>query len=354
MKKLTLKQVALGLLIAGYSISGAYAADTVSTKTDFILGHAPLVNTTSKPQSFSQNSVDIKVLNASSIQIADGDVVKNGYTIQLTYKLADQDGDTDPDLATAKTVKFAYTKRNTTDYTWVEALNPTTGANGEVTVSWTIPAAAIGSKIYYAIIPKTKYGNPNQSTKEIYGNVFKKTDAGSREVTQTGTNIPNDGVDSGTGGGLGPDVPGDGTIRPNEDTFAITIHEATINNGAVAMNTELSASSNPEVGKTYAPKVTLNQGSIQDITTQFKYTWSLVDFDGNKIGDPSLTSQPVDNVQASTVNYQDDVSSSAQAVTNIAYTIPVNDQVKKADGSAVTGLFAGAQGFKLQVVAEAL
>ena len=352
MKKLTLKQVALGLLIAGYSISGAYAADTVSTKTDFILGHAPLVNSTVKPESFTKNSVDIKVLDASNNQIADNAAVKNGYTIQLTYKLADQDGDTDPDQATANTVKFAYMKRNTTDYIWVTAGSPTTGANGEVTVSWTIPAAAIGSKIYYAVIPKTKYGNPNQSTKEVYGNVFKSADAGSRDVTQTGTNIPNDGVDSGTGGQT-PNVPDD-TIKPNENTFAIKIHEATINNGAVAMNTELNASSKPEVGKTYAAKVTLTQNGTQDITTQFKYTWSLVDFDGDKIGDASLTSQPVDNVQASTVNYQDDVSGSAQAVTNIAYTIPVNDQVKKADGSAVTGLFAGAQGYKLQVVAEAL
>ncbi|PXY94464.1 hypothetical protein DKK76_09870 [Frischella perrara] len=352
MKKLTLKQVALGLLIAGYSISGAYAADTVSTKTDFILGHAPLVNSTIQ-QSFSKNSVDIKVFD-NDRQIADNAEVKNGYTIKLTYKLADQDGDTDPGLETASTVKFAYMKRNTTDYIWVTAGTPTTDAGGEVTVSWTIPAAAIGSKIYYAIIPKTKYGNPNQSTKEVYGNVFKKADAGSRDVTQTGTNIPNDGVDSGNGGGLGPDVPGDGTIKPNENTFAITIYEATINNGAVAMNTALDTSSKPEVGKTYAAKVTLSQGSIQDITTQFKYTWSLVDFDGDKIGDSSLTSQAVDNVQASTVNYQDDVSSSAQAVTNIAYTIPVNDQVKKADGSAVTGLFAGAQGYKLKVEAEAL
>lgn len=351
MKKLTLKQVALGLLIAGYSISGAYAANTVSTQTDFILGHAPLVNSTIQ-QSFSKNSVDIKVFD-NDRQIADNAEVKNGYTIKLTYKLADQDGDTDPGLETASTVKFAYMKRNTTDYIWVTAGTPTTDAGGEVTVSWTIPAAAIGSKIYYAIIPKTKYGNPNQSTKEVYGNVFKKADAGSRDVTQTGTNIPNDGLDSGTGGGQTPNVTDD-TIQPDGSTFTITIHEATINNGAVAMNTELNASSNPEVGKTYAAKVTLTQNGPQDITTQFKYTWSLVDFDGNKIGDPSLTSQPVDNVQASTVNYQDDVSSSAQAVTNIAYTIPVNDQVKKADGSAVTGLFAGAQGYKLQVVAEAL
>lgn len=353
MKKLTLKQVALGLLIAGYSISGAYAANTVSTQTDFILGHAPLVNSTLQ-QSFSKNSVDIKVVDANGIQIPDNAEVKNGYTIQLTYKLADQDGDTDPGLETASTVKFAYMKRNTTDYIWVTAGTPTTSATGEVTVSWTIPAAAIGSKIYYAIIPKTKYGNPNQSTNEVYGNVFKKADAGSRDVTQTGTNIPNDGVDSGTGGGLGPDGPGDGTIKPNENTFAIKIYEATINNGAVAMNTELNPSSKPEVGKTYAAKVTLSQNGTQDITTQFKYTWSLVDFDGDKIGDSSLTSQQVDNVQASTVNYQDDVSSSAQAVTNIAYTIPVNDQVKKADGSAVTGLFAGAQGYKLKVEAEAL
>lgn len=352
MKKLTLKQVALGLLIAGYSISGAYAADTVSTQTDFILGHAPLVNSTIKPQSFSQNSVDIKVFNPSGSQIADGDTVKNGYKIQLTYKLADQDGDTDPDQATANTVKFAYMKRNTTDYIWVTAGSPTTGADGEVTVSWTIPAAAIGSKIYYAVIPKTKYGNPNQSTKEVYGNVFKNAAAGSRDVTQTGTNIPNDGLDSGTGGQT--PVVQDDTIKPDGSTFTITIHEATINNGAVAMNTELTSSSTPEVGKTYAAKVTLTQNGPQDITTQFKYTWSLVEFDGDKIGDRSLTSQPVDNVQASTVNYQDSVSSSAQPVTNIAYTIPVNDQVKKADGSAVTGLYAGAQGYKLQVVAEAL
>ena len=354
MKKLTLKQVALGLLIAGYSISGAYAADTVSTQTDFILGHAPLVNSVIKSQSFTDNSVDIKVLDASGNQIADNAAVKNGYTIQLTYKLADQDGDTDPDQATANTVKFAYMKRNTTDYIWVSAGTPTTGANGEVTVSWTIPAAAIGSKIYYAVIPKTKYGSPNQSTNEVYGNVFKNAAAGSRDVTQTGTNIPNDGLDSGTGGGQTPNVSDDGTIKPDGSTFTITIHEATINNGAVAMNTELNASSKPEVGKTYAAKVTLNQGGVQDITTQFKYTWSLVDFDGSKIGEATLTSQPVDNVQASTVNYQDDVSSSAQAVTNIAYTIPVNDQVKKADGSAVTGLFAGAQGYKLKVEAEAL
>ena len=340
MKKLTLKQVALGLLIAGYSISGAYAADTVSTQTDFILGHAPLVNSVIKSQSFTDNSVDIKVLDASGNQIADNAAVKNGYTIQLTYKVADQDGDTDPELLTAKTVRFAYKEQGAGNYKWVEA-DSTSEANGVVTVSWTIPAAAIGSRIYYGVVPNTKYGNP-KSNLQVYGNVFNSGKPATRPENEGGTNPTIE--DSGTGGGETPTPPID-IIDPNVDSFAITIYEATISGGAVTMSgNSLSASSHPEVGKTYAAKVTLDENNVtKDITTQFAIQWSLVDFNGDAINAANSTSADVADLKATSATYQD--------ATNIAYTIPVNNQVMTSNNAAVTGLYAGAQGFKLKAEA---
>lgn len=345
MNKIILKKVALGLFLAGYSISGAYAADTVSTKTDYILGHAPLVNSANIQPDFTNNSIDIKVLNTSGNPIAAGETVKNGYTIQLSYKIADQDGDTDPNLQTAKTVRFAY-KEGTGNYKWVEA-NSTSEANGVVTVSWTIPAAAIGSRIYYGVIPNTKYGNP-KSNLQVYGNVFNSGKPATRPENEGGTNPTIE--DSGTGGGETPNPPID-IIDPNVDLFAINIYEATISGGAVTMSANpLSASSHPEVGKTYAAKVTLDENNItKDITTEFAIQWSLVDFNGDAINAANSTSADVADLKATTATYQD--ATRNETVTNIAYTIPVNDQVKTANSAAVTGLYAGAQGFKLKAEA---
>lgn len=346
MNKIILKKVALGLFLAGYSISGAYAADTVSTKTDYILGHAPLVNSANIQPDFTNNSIDIKVLNTSGNPIAAGETVKNGYTIQLSYKIADQDGDTDPNLQTAKTVRFAYKDKGASNYKWVEA-DSTSEANGVVTVSWTIPAAAIGSRIYYGVIPNTKYGNP-KSNLQVYGNVFNSGMPGTRPEGEGGTN-PTD-ENTGTGGGDTPTPPID-IIEPDTNAFAITIYEATISGGAVTMSgNSLSASSHPEVGKTYAAKVTLDENNVtKDITTQFAIQWSLVDFNGDAINATNSTSADVADLKATSATYQD--ATRNETVTNIAYTIPVNNQVMTANNATVTGLYAGAQGFKLKAEA---
>ena len=249
MNKIILKKVALGLFLAGYSISGAYAADTVSTKTDYILGHAPLVNSANIQPDFTANSIDIKVLNTNL---------------------------------------------------------------------------------------------------QVYGNVFNSGKPATRPENEGGTNPTIE--DSGTGGGETPTPPID-IIDPNVDSFAITIYEATISGGAVTMSgNSLSASSHPEVGKTYAAKVTLDENNVtKDITTQFAIQWSLVDFNGDAINAANSTSADVADLKATSATYQD--ATRNETVTNIAYTIPVNNQVMTSNNAAVTGLYAGAQGFKLKAEA---
>lgn len=363
MKNLTLKKVAIGLLLAGYSISGAYAATTISTSTGIIKGRAPLVNAkTLTTPNYNTNSITVKLYDENGQPITSQiQEVVNGYKIRIYLDVVDEDGDKDTLGLTANTVRFGYTKANTTDFIWVNATYNTDTSLGNY-AEMTIPQEAIGSKIYYEVLANTEFGTPSQAEKWVFGNVFR-TDAAGQKGQQGG------GKPSGNEGAGGDDIPDiddpDPVIKINTSTFDIKLYNVTVSNGAVTYGAEVAPNSSVVVGQSFAPKVfskqTLVNGQNADITDQFAYQWNLVDLSKQDIvnqsnttnGSAAVANQVSSITQLEAVNAK--VSGTQNEIQGLTYLIPVNGQVKAKNGqtsvSTIGNLAAGAQGYKLQVVA---
>lgn len=362
MKNLTLKKVAIGLLLAGYSISGAYAATTISTSTGIIKGRAPLVNAkTLTTPNYNNNSITVKLFDASGAAITSQiQEVLNGYKIRIYFNVVDEDGDKDTLGLTAHTVRFGYTKANSSDFVWVNATYNTDTSLGHY-AEMTIPQEAIGSKIYYEVLANTEFGTPSQAEKWVFGNVFRKDAAGQKG--QQGGGQPTG--DEGAGGDDIPDIDDpDPIIKPDLSTFDIKLYNVTVSNGAVTYGAEVAPSSSVVVGQSFAPKVFSTQtqvnGQNADITDQFAYQWNLVDLSkqdivnqSNTSGSAAVANQVSSITQLEAVNAK--VSGTQNEIQGLTYLIPVNGQVKAKNGqtsvSTIGNLAAGAQGYKLQVVA---
>lgn len=347
MKNLTLKKVAIGLLLAGYSISSAYAANTATLTTATIKGHAPLINSINK-EDFANNAIDIAIIDVSGNEMTTIDKdnpITDGYKVKISFKVADKDGDKDSKVLTGNTVRFGYTNSNTNKFVWENGNNPKT-ENGVTSVEWTIPLEAIGSKIYYQVRPTTDYGYPRQAEKFVYGNVLNKSKAPKQQEEKDKDAKPDekDGKDTGTGGGGGPEIPEDQQeIKPNKDSFVFTLYKAKVENGVVVYGDKVSSSDNPIVGETFAPKLITKTGV--DITSTLAYTWSLVNYT-SPTNDVNEKAKDVVGLLATNAKV---TANADKATTGLVYTIPAGQKVQTADKNEVTGLFAGAQGFKLKV-----
>lgn len=350
MKNLTLKKVAIGLLLAGYSISGAYAANS-SITTGIIKGRAPLVNSVNTTASnYTKNSVSVQLYDKNTNLVTQADKVTNGYKIKVYFKVVDQDGDKDQSSATAKTVRFGYNKLKadrTREFTWANPDSVGTDG-GDYYAEWTIPQNAVGSNIYYEILANTDYGNPFKAEKYVFGNVFKNNDAGLKE---------NGGGDepTGTEGSGSDDIPSitHPEIGLDDESYKIELYQISVANGVITYSADkIGVNDSPVVGQLYAPKVTSTEIANADITNQFQFKWNLVDLDKQIIVNQGSTS--VAN-QVSLINGVDAVNAKVPGgtadIVNLYYQIPLNGQVKAA-GQTVANLAAGAQGYKLQLVAS--
>lgn len=353
MKNLNIKQVALGLFLAGYATSSAFAVSAVSSST--ITGRAPIVNSITLSNPSDSNSVSVTVYKDANLSTVVGtnDFWEVGNVVRLSYNLVDKDGDAEVNKETANSIKFGYIVNGA--WTWV-APNSNT-ANGEVT--WTIPDEATGSSLLaYMIRPTTQYGAPIANNWIIgYLNGGQAPTTGGDGVGPDGkpkdpdtttviTNLPptTNPTDLPNGPGTGSDpVPGTGPIKPNPNSLTLLIHKATLSGGQITIGDALGSEA-PIVGNTYAVQA---KSQNNDVTALYSYTWSLVENNPTAIGSTGAAEANVDGLTAVTATINN------QSIVNVAYTIPVNRELKAMNSASgteesVTRL-AGAQGYKLQV-----
>lgn len=321
MKNLTIKRIALGLMLAGYTASGAFAALTATT-TNTILGRAPFVNAPSVnplTPDYTGNKVDITVKRGGTILTAT-DPWQTGDIVELKYKTVDEDGDQEgTPLGTANSVKFAYLKGTTWTY-----VSPTTTATG--TVTWAIPTAAVGATdIGFAIRPTTEFGLP------AVNNWVTGTISGAAAPSDGGNTVNPTDPASPSGPGTTPVAPGVGPIIPSTNSYTIEIYESTVAAGGVITYGTVNlaaagATVAPQIGKIYAVKVMdTTVTPAVDATATFNYTWTL---DGTYGAVNALTTTlPV--VAGTTI-------------TGVAHELKVNSNYS-------TTYKAGAQGFSLKV-----
>ncbi|MDF7668064.1 hypothetical protein PT273_09445 [Orbaceae bacterium ESL0727] len=161
MRNLTIKKVALGVFLAGYAASSAFAAPLVSTTTNTIVGNLPALST--KGTDPLSNSPTWTIHSSIVSSTVSGQVGYIGDKILFEFVTTDVDGDT-PAATPAKdslgsegTFRVMYYKDNA----WVEASDDSYNyvANGKI--EFTLKNDAGGaSKIGYKIQAKTQYGAP--------------------------------------------------------------------------------------------------------------------------------------------------------------------------------------------------
>ncbi|XKM13883.1 hypothetical protein RCS94_01620 [Orbaceae bacterium ac157xtp] len=339
MKNLTLKKVALGLFLAGYAASGAFAIQATSTAT--IKGHKPAVNAAGIATPSDANSVKISIWNGGVEITGSSAPIETGYKVKLEYQIYDEDGDDESSAKeTANLVRFGY--KVGSNWTWETPATINAGS-----VEWTIPAAAASATaLGYMILPTTQYGDPTQADNWVTGNLTVSGAAGTgpaNTATPGASNGPSTGDGAGSngtagGGSIGPSNP----VQPSSSAYSIDIVDITLNGGAVTLG---SVATTPQVGKSYAPKVV--ETSSNTVKTQlFKYKWSLVD-ETTAAGGSGSTLDVVGLDGATNATTVDTIAVT-HATNGIIFEIPTNANVK-VGGTAVTGLVAGAQGFILKV-----
>ncbi|SCC13433.1 hypothetical protein [Gilliamella intestini] len=188
MKNLTIKKVALGLFLAGYAASSAFAALEASS-VNVIKGNAPFIKANSGA---NEHTMTLKVTTD-----ADGNTpissdnnrqrVKVGDYIHITYDLVDNDGDTDTTgamKATLKVYKIAQDGKPTE--VTVSVQDDSTASQGHL--SFKITNDFAGAKtIGYTIQEKTSFGLPDHGQYLAVSDIFSSTDPEHSDSEQTPT-----------------------------------------------------------------------------------------------------------------------------------------------------------------------
>ena len=165
MKNLTIKKVALGLFLAGYAASSAYAVDITGETVNQIQGNAPVI--------FAK---DHDIERAITIRITEDTVgntaagrdrkAKVGDYIHIWFNLKDSDGDIDSTGAIKDTLRV-WINKTTDDVSWsnvTSALSSltyeNTGEQGHIYFKITEDMAG-AVKVGLQLQEKTSFGNPN-------------------------------------------------------------------------------------------------------------------------------------------------------------------------------------------------
>ncbi|MDF7670026.1 hypothetical protein PT276_02200 [Orbaceae bacterium ESL0721] len=254
MKSLTIKKVALGVFLAGYAASGAFAL--TATTNNSIQGNAPgLASPGADPISGKvTNSIRSTIVKST----IDGQVSRIGDQVRFEFVTVDKDGDTpaaNPKKGSAGsegTFSVLYRKNGT----WVEA-DPTSytyEANGKIL--FTLGKDAGGAdKIGYKIAAKTQYGDPNIGN-WIFGPTLGADTAniGGSEPDANNGSAANENKDKdlgGTGGTGDKDSNANGPFNPiPSDGVSGAIFRVNAA-GLTADNNYSSNTANPKLGETF-------------------------------------------------------------------------------------------------------
>lgn len=381
MKNLTIKKVALGLFLAGYAASSAYAVDITGETVNQIQGNAPVIF--AKDHDI-ERAITIRITEDTAGDTAAGRDRKAqvGDYIHIFYNLKDSDGDVDSTGAIKDTLRV-WINRTTDDVSWS---NVTSDLSSSLTYSndgekghiyFKITESMAGAvKVGLQLQEKTSFGNPNVNE------WLNLADIWSTQVPQHQETLGNDEQPAPNTGSGDPDPnnPG-GPIYSGESTkigiFKYKpdgVLDMSINIAA-ALPARPTGTSEADWAKRTVPQYGDRLGAV---------VWQITD--GNTTGDHSLPNTAGTD-RIITASYQftwklygtssdntGSVAAPADALTTGVYSVAAADigdsialgAVEAAGGNVATiantkhnSLYntltttrAGIQGFKLQVIAR--
>lgn len=289
MKNLTVKKVALGLFLAGYAASSAFALSATSNNT--IFGNAPIMKSLANGAANHTMTLRITQDEAGNTPIITQNnpnaKPKVGNYIHIKYKLTDVDGDKDAGEELKKTLSVSV-KRNEGD-TWapVTIAPKITHVDDETaTISFKITADFAGMNyIGYNITERTDFGQPIYGQWLRVNNIFSdKAPDSSTAATESNKNLTEiiAGEDRGPGDIENISGPVEG------DNMNIAIFRIG-SDGAPEIGVNYSKSDTtqvPKYGEKYTAVVWNEDGSVDDVLTQqefnneltasYKFKWTVV------------------------------------------------------------------------------
>lgn len=166
MKNLTIKKVALGLFLAGYAASSAYAVDITGETVNQIQGNAPVIF--AKDHDI-ERAITIRITETDAGDTAAGRdrKAKVGDYIHIWFNLKDSDGDIDSTGEIKDTLRV-WINRTDDNVSWTNVTSAisssltfnNTGEQGHI--YFKINEAMAGAvKVGLQLQEKTTFGNPN-------------------------------------------------------------------------------------------------------------------------------------------------------------------------------------------------
>lgn len=350
MKNLIIKKVALGLFLAGYAASSAFALESVTSTT--IVGNKPVMK--SLKDNPEEHTMTLRISkDEAGTQLVTNGKPKVGNYIHIKYKLTDADGDTDVAEKLMKTLSVSV-KRNTNDTTWTEVTSKiapkiTHIDTEEATITFKITSEFAGMHyVAYNIKERTDFGAPNYNQWLRVSDIFSNTNPATVDSTGDNDNTLTD---------VTPGIHGPGDIDPSivgpieGDNMNIAIFKVG-SNGApdTAINYSIAQNNNadtpaPKYGEKFTVVVWNEVGTVDnalsadeftnELTASYEFKWTLKGkADGVDAKDDVLTTGLSKRVA------KDDT-------IQLGYENPgAND---KHNSLYDTGYKAGAQGFNLKV-----
>jgi hypothetical protein len=268
MKNFTVKKVALGLLLAGYAASSAFAIG--GTTQAVIAGNAPVMKA---DDSSAEHTMAVSFKRDGRL-LTSNDTLKVNDTIHIQYKLIDADGDTDTS-GIKDSLKVFVRDTNNQWVTVPVTASATYNNDGVGEISFAITNDFAGkTEIGFKILERTDFGYPLSNQWITVSDIFASNPP---DVTPTDPTNPGPGPDNPgnptdpTGPGkIDPNHPGRGPIE--SDSYQVYIYKLdAVGNLEEAVDYATTAVS-PKYGEKFAVVVkdTADNG---DYTSRYTYEW---------------------------------------------------------------------------------
>ncbi|TSJ89260.1 hypothetical protein FPQ14_07060 [Gilliamella apicola] len=377
MKNLTVKKIAVGLFLAGYAASSAYAVNAATT-TEAILGNVPSMFAGKNDQgtTWDEHTLTLKINNdvdsAAAAKGKDKKIAVGDY-VHLTYQLRDADGDTDPKDEIAKTLTIWVKKKLATGDSWdtiawkqitdaTIVSSPSADDPEKGHIYFQIPQSMSGAeKIGFQLQERTQYGNPNTNKWLWVADIWSHKNPGNG----------NDKPDNPGGGDEGPGNPDpENPIGPIESTATVLGIFKYDDQGNIDYTVNLTSpggadavKKTPKYGDKLAavvwerPDVDDNSDAIlpnwsKDVnqTDSYEFTWTLVGEAVNN-ADGTVSNDPAKVADNDVIN---EGFESTETNKKSIFLGSKDDKVKhnKVYDSMIGKYKAGIQGFKIQVTAK--
>lgn len=337
MKNFTIKKVALGLFLAGYAASSAFALD--ATTKEVINGNAPILKAVNGTRADHTLTVVVSNDEEGSSPIGSR-AAKVGDYVVIKFNLEDADGDNDTGKI-KDTLKVFAKKTNGWEAMSVQATED--HSNAIARISFKITSDFIGAeKIGFKLLERTDFGIPYANTWLEVNDIWATGTPNTAPVDPDNPENPpgdsdnpiSDDKEVNKPHGPGDDNNGDigvGPITTDDAEVGIFLVEGGVTNEDI--NYALNGAPAPKYGQTFQAIVwtdgDLTNGIIDSGSTKltgYSFAWTL---DGSYKGTPAST----DSIAT------DDTITLATTNSDTMYT------------KTTKPYLAGGQGYKLKVTA---